>query len=155
MSSGRRGEELAVRGHAELGGRGHGNLLRHVGIAEALRPDEVLVGYDADDDPRESAVGDLALEPRREEALGAQDVGIGRGRRRLGAGRRGDEKGYSAVRSQGSHAILISWVGYRKVVGEDTAIVLDAPLTRWGKVRGNSHGATPCDTSSRSRSPSC
>ena len=74
----------------------HGQLLRHVGVAEALGPDQVLVRDDANHDPGKPAVGDLALHPGREQPLGAEDVGIGGSGRGLGVDGRYDKHGDAA-----------------------------------------------------------
>ena len=78
------GEQLAVRRHAELGLRRHRHLAGGVGKAESLRPDQFLVGDDADGDARQVARDHLPLEPHREQPLRRQHVGVAsdvRGRR--------------------------------------------------------------------------
>ena len=47
------GEQLAVRGHAELRRRRHLQLRVGIGESEALAPDEFLIAHDTDHDPRE------------------------------------------------------------------------------------------------------
>ena len=76
LHHGRRGEELAVRCHAEFRLRRHGRLRRGVGQAEALRPHEILVGHDAHGHARKVAVQQLAVEPCAEQANRALHVGV-------------------------------------------------------------------------------
>ena len=63
------GKQLAVRRHAELGLRRHRCLAGDVGKSEPLRPDQFLIGDDADGDPGQVPREHLAFEPRREQAL--------------------------------------------------------------------------------------
>jgi len=69
------GEQLAVRGHAELGGPRHADAAGDTGKAEASGPDEPLAGDDSDGDARELTVGHLGVHPGLEDALGTFDVG--------------------------------------------------------------------------------
>jgi hypothetical protein len=71
------GEELAVRGHAELGLWRHRSPGGHVGDAETGGPHQLLIGDDADGDARQVPGQHLTLEPCAEQSLRALHVGIG------------------------------------------------------------------------------
>jgi hypothetical protein len=71
-----RGEQLAVRRHAELGLRRHRRFLAGVGKPEAGRPDQILVGHHADRDSGEVAIQYLTLEPGTEQPLRARNVRV-------------------------------------------------------------------------------
>jgi hypothetical protein len=76
LHDGGRREELAVGRHAEPSVELHGTARLDVRVPEPLRPDQVLIGDDAHDYPRELADRDLAVEPGREEADLRLHIGI-------------------------------------------------------------------------------
>ena len=78
LHDGRRGEELAVRCHAELRLRRHRHLLAGIRKAEPGRPNQFLIGHHADGDPGQVAIEDLALQPGAEQPLGPEHLGVAR-----------------------------------------------------------------------------
>ena len=70
------GEQLAVRGHAELRRRRHGHLRGDISEAEALGPDELLIAHDSDDDAGERSIRNLSFHPRGKEPLCAKHFGV-------------------------------------------------------------------------------